>query len=237
MAIDCGGLHVIISFFPVNLRVECQGLGRAGRHGQPGSCQIIYSSDTFAGNVPKASEDILRIIYEDRTETVREYSSIRLKYVQKEHLLFNVLTSYFIYYKQMREFLESPQGEQLVRFNGGENLGNHYDSESILNDLSLKWSKFYTSISNGEVELKENCFKIQLCFLLLNRLYNSASQFSVVLKSTGDSSTSMYMPKLENFTSFVNFLFDVSLEFPILKSDILEIVIPIEVIFSFSFSF
>lgn len=125
MAIDCGGLHVIISFFPVNLRVECQGLGRAGRQGQPGSCQIIYSSDTFAGNDPKASEDILRIIYEDRTESVRGYSSKRLTYVQKENLLFNVLISYFNYVIQMRAFLESPQGEQIIRFNGGENLGNY----------------------------------------------------------------------------------------------------------------
>ena len=144
MAADCGGLHVIISFFfPVNLRVECQGLRRAGRQGQPGSCQIIFSSDIFAGDIPTVSEDILRIIYEDRTETVQRYSSKRLQFVQKENLIFNVLINFF---KQMRAFLESPQGEQLIRFNGGEYLGNHYDSESILNDLSLKWSQFYTSI-------------------------------------------------------------------------------------------
>ena len=192
MAVDCGGLHVIISFFPVNLRVECQGLGRAGRQGQPGSCQIIFSSDVFAGNVPKASEDILRIIYEDRTETVRGYSSIRLKYVQKEHLLFNVLISYFIYYKQMRAFLESPQGEQLIRFNGGENLGNHYDSESILNDLSLKWSMFYTSISNGEVELNENLFdcfknKYEEKMIILTDVFNDSVQENNYLGLTTDS--------------------------------------------------
>ncbi|KAK8838223.1 hypothetical protein M9Y10_035643 [Tritrichomonas musculus] len=192
MAIDCGGLHVIISFFPVNLRVECQGLGRAGRQGQPGSCQIIYSSDTFAGNVPKASEDILRIIYEDRTESVRGYSSKRLTYVQKENLLFNVLISYFSYVKQMRAFLESPQGEQIIRFNGGENLGNHYDSESILNDLSLEWSKFYTSISNGEVELKENLFdcfksKYEEKMIILTDVFNEYIQGNDYLTTNSGS--------------------------------------------------
>lgn len=29
--VECGGLHVVIAFFPVNLRVECQNLGWAGR--------------------------------------------------------------------------------------------------------------------------------------------------------------------------------------------------------------
>jgi preprotein translocase subunit SecA len=40
-----GGLHVIFGCFPANLRVECQGLGRSGRQGQPGSSQIFISID------------------------------------------------------------------------------------------------------------------------------------------------------------------------------------------------
>ena len=42
-SLDAGGLHVIFSFFPVNLRVEEQGYGRAGRQGQPGTCNMILS--------------------------------------------------------------------------------------------------------------------------------------------------------------------------------------------------
>ena len=44
-SLDAGGLHIIFTFFPVNLRVEEQGYGRAGRQGQPGTCNMILSLD------------------------------------------------------------------------------------------------------------------------------------------------------------------------------------------------
>lgn len=45
--LENGGLHVIMSYMPPNLRIELQGFGRSGRKGEKGSGRmIVYSADT-----------------------------------------------------------------------------------------------------------------------------------------------------------------------------------------------
>jgi hypothetical protein len=50
----CGGLHVVISFVPENVRVEAQAWGRAARQGDPGSGRFVVCEP----NLTALSEDI-----------------------------------------------------------------------------------------------------------------------------------------------------------------------------------
>jgi len=49
--VNNGGLHVIIGFMPVNLRVEMQARGRAGRNGAPGSSELIVNLTEYSKTV------------------------------------------------------------------------------------------------------------------------------------------------------------------------------------------
>jgi preprotein translocase subunit SecA len=113
--ISAGGLHVIFGFFPSNLRVECQGLGRSGRQGQQGTNQIFISQDElFTKNliqlyaVPMIGcrsssssrgvvdeETIVERLYAARTSHVLSVSQSRLRHTLLERVRYAALREFF----------------------------------------------------------------------------------------------------------------------------------------------
>ena len=150
-----GGLHVIIAFFPENLRVECQGLGRAGRQGQKGSCQLIISleqqqkescilvlsPDKIKSN-PIASDDLLKDIYNQRTKQVMRTSNNRIISIHKEKERYQVLKKFFVYLRKLKNFLALPKVQFALK-SQKTNIDISFFADSIINQLKNKWCQYY----------------------------------------------------------------------------------------------
>lgn len=114
---DAGGLHLLFGYFPTNLRVECQGLGRSARQGQPGSNQIVISLDEAlvqglmvkAGITPPAvfvtngavgndgeGQALVEKLYSARTADILTISTSRCRTTSLERVRFATLQLFFM---------------------------------------------------------------------------------------------------------------------------------------------
>ena len=89
-----GGLHVIVSFLPLNQRIEDQNYGRAGRNGQNGSYSLLFFYEAAKSNPLLTIEMIKKNREIQERREIDYFFEKQLKIFRKEEELYNDYCKY-----------------------------------------------------------------------------------------------------------------------------------------------
>ena len=151
-SLNNGGLHVIMGFYPENIRVEFQGIGRSARQGQIGSSQVVFSKDeTFFENANINSVDDAE---KYRNNKLITNSEMRVIFSFFELELYNVLKIFFNKLYELKKLINN-ENFQICFENASKNNNISYDkfTKEIFEEFKVDWAEFFSKISKRRLDL------------------------------------------------------------------------------------
>ena len=144
-----------MGFYPENNRVEFQGIGRAGRQGQIGSAEVIFSKDEkFFENENISSVENAELY---RISKLKTESQIRFISSLFEICVYDTLKKFFDKLKELKMIFENENFK--ILFNDiCQNKLIDYDTfkNEIIENFKVDWAEYFEEISKRNSNLTSN---------------------------------------------------------------------------------
>jgi superfamily II DNA or RNA helicase len=160
LAEENGGLHVMMTFPAINLRVERQAFGRTNRQGRKGTFHYVMRKDQLSDEAAqcKSIDKIFEVIQKERDADEMEFSLFSSRCFEFQHHLFNMQNLFFMLPKsikfqnkdawsQLREDLQHLSEKMMHQLT---NL-NDYNFELETDDQDLSSNTIYLKNAKGFV--------------------------------------------------------------------------------------
>ena len=154
-SLNFGGLHVIMGFYPENNRVEFQGIGRAGRQGQIGSAQVIFSKDEMFFNTININS--VKDAEFFRKSKLKQESGLRVISSLFEINIYQILKLFFKKLSELKKIYENEKFK--IIFNNiclKEKLDYNTTTKQIIENFKVDWAEYFDKISERNTNIKSS---------------------------------------------------------------------------------